>query len=479
MTLGKFKISLFSGQNINDNKIMNIQHTPGGPVQETTPIKFYDKLPEAADVVIIGGGVIGLFSALYMQRSGLKVVVCEKGRVAGEQSSRNWGWIRQHGRDYAELPIMMEAAQLWKQVDRETNRRIGLKQEGVCYLASSSKKLEKGVKWLETAKEYQLDTRLLSKEEVDRLIDKSARGKGAHEWVGATYTASDSRAEPWQAIPAVAELAQSEGVQIIENCAVRLLDIQAGKITGVITEHGTIKSEQVLLAAGAWSSLFARRHGINIPQLSVRSTVCQTEVLPKFFAGNAGDENLAFRRRNDGGYTLAGGARSDCYIGRDSIRNFWKYLPVAAAHLPDVTFKPIAPKGFPDAWGTKRSWSGDEVTPFEKMRVLNPEPNLRQVETMRENFAKRFPVVGKPKIRLSWAGMIDAMPDIVPIVDRAPDLNGLIIATGMSGHGFGIGPGFGKIISEMFAGKTLGHDMKRFRFSRFTDGSRLEVGPDI
>ena len=479
MTLGKFKISLFSRQKLHDNKFMNIQQASTGPVQETTPVKFFDKLPDAADVVIIGGGVIGLFSALYMQRSGLRVVVCEKGRVACEQSSRNWGWIRQHGRDYAELPIMMEAAQLWKHADRETNGRVGLKRGGVCYLASSQAKLEKGVKWLDTAREHQLDTKLLSKKEVDRLIDKSARGEGAHEWVGATYTASDSRAEPWQAIPAVAELAQSEGVQIIENCAARLLDIQAGKITGVVTEQGTIKCEQVLLAAGAWSSLFAMRHGVNIPQLSVRSTVCQTEVLPEFFIGNAADESLAFRRRNDGGYTLAGGARSDCYIGRDSFRNFWKYLPVAAAHLPDVTFKFAAPRGFPDAWGTKRTWAGDEITPFENMRVLNPEPNFKQVETMRANFAKRFPVVGKPKIRQAWAGMIDAMPDIVPIVDRVPHLQGLIIATGMSGHGFGIGPGFGKIISQMVMNKNPGHDIKRFRFSRFTDGSRLEVGPDI
>jgi glycine/D-amino acid oxidase-like deaminating enzyme len=414
-----------------------------------------------------------------MQRNGLKVVVCEKGRVAGEQSSRNWGWVRQHGRDRAELPIMMEAAQLWKQIDKETNGRTGLKQGGVCYLASTDEKLEKGIKWLDTAKECQLDTRLLSKAEVDKLIDKSARGEGAHEWVGATYTPSDARAEPWQAIPAIAELAQSEGVRIVENCAVRMLDIEGGTITGVVTEQGTIRCEQVLLAAGAWSSLFAKRHGINIPQLSVRSTVCQTEALPEFYGGNAADENIAFRRREDGGFTLAGGARSDCYIGRDSFRHFWKYLPVAAAHLPDVTFRPYAPKGFPDAWGTKRSWAGDEITPFEVMRVLNPEPNHKQVELLRENFAKRFPSVGKPKIKLAWAGMIDAMPDIVPIVDRVPELQGLIIATGMSGHGFGIGPGFGKIIAEMVQGKSLGHKMERFRFSRFTDGSTLEVGPDI
>lgn len=458
---------------------MNIHAHPTGPVQIGKPIQFSDSLPEEADVVITGGGIIGLFAALYMNRDGLKVVVCEKGRIACEQSSRNWGWIRQHGRDRAELPIMMEATRLWEQVDREVDGRTGFKRGGICYLASTEAKLEKRAEWLETAKECQLDTRILSKSEVDKLIDRNQRGQGAHEWVGATHTPNDARAEAWQAIPAIAELAHSEGVSILENCAVRVLDVAGGKVKGVITEQGVIKCEQVLLAAGAWSSLFAKRHGINIPQLSVRSTVCQTEPLPDFYAGNAADEKLAFRRRNDGGYNLAGGARSDCYIGRDSFRNFWKYLPVATAHLPDITFRPYAPKGFPDAWSTKRNWAGDEVSPFEKMRVLDPKPNLKQVETMRENFARRFPSVGKPQIQHAWAGMIDTMPDVVPIVDRVPTLQGLIIATGMSGHGFGIGPAFGKIISEIVRGKTSAHNLERFRFSRFNDGSKLEVGPDI
>ncbi len=75
--------------------------------------------------------------------------------------------------------------------------------------------------------------------------------------------------------------------------------------------------------------------------------------------------------------------------------------------------------------------------------------------------------------------MIDAMPDIVPIVDRVPKINGLILACGMSGHGFGIGPGFARIIAKMAAGKPAGHDMSRFRFSRFTDGSKMRPGPAI
>ena len=92
-------------------------------------------------------------------------------------------------------------------------------------------------------------------------------------------------------------------------------------------------------------------------------------------------------------------------------------------------------------------------------------------------FTARFKSIGAPEIRTAWAGMIDAMPDVVPIVDRVPGTNGLIVATGMSGHGFGIGPGFGDVIARMAANDEQQHDIRRFRFDRFTDGSKLELGP--
>ena len=375
---------------------MDTQETSSAPIQADTPVTFSDPLPKEVDVAVVGGGVIGVFSALYMARSGLKVAVLEKGRIAGEQSSRNWGWIRQHGRDHAELPIMMEASRLWEEADKQCGGRTGFERRGVCYLASGEERLAKRENWLEIAKQHQLDTRMLSKAEVANLIDRNDDYPSTHAWIGAAYTPSDARAEPWKAIPAIAKLAQSEGVDVIENCAVRCLDFEGGEVSGVVTEQGSLRCEQVVLAAGAWSSLFARRHGVKIPQLSVRSTACRTAPLPEVFGGNAADEELAFRRRNDGGYTLAGGARSDCYIGPDSFRHFMKYLPVAAAHLPEVSFSLKAPKGFPDSWGTARSWTADEISPFEKMRVLNPDPNKKQVEIIRQNFEN---------VSLLWASL--------------------------------------------------------------------------
>ena len=89
-----------------------------------------------------------------------------------------------------------------------------------------------------------------------------------------------------------------------------------------------------------------------------------------------------------------------------------------------------------------------------------------------------LPALGKVEIAASWAGMIDSMPDIVPVVDRAP-VEGLSICTGMCGHGFGIGPGFGRVMADMVLDGEIGHDLSRFRLARFSDGSVPELGPDL
>lgn len=443
------------------------------PISETSPVRFAGALPPRADVVVVGGGVIGVMTAWFLRERGLSVVVCEKGRIAGEQSGRNWGWVRQQGRDPVELPIMVESLSIWKRLSAEMGDGLGFKQTGVLYLAKTQKEIEGFEGWTEHSRAHQLDTRLLTASETMAML------KGAvSPWIGALWTASDARAEPWLAVPALAAAAEEMGVVIREACAVRGLDLAAGRVAGVVTEAGRIDCDHVVVAAGAWSRLFLGAHSVSIPQLSVLASVAATEPMPEIFPGNAADDDFAFRRRADGGYSIAPGGEHDFFIGPDAFRSFGVYLPVLKKDFRSTNFRISAPKGFPDAWGTPRRWSLDQPGPFEGQRVLNPAPNMTTLGEVQDSFGKAFPSLGRPKLKAAWAGMIDTLPDVVPIVDHAP-IPGLTIATGMSGHGFGIGPGMGRVVADLVMGRPVGHDLSRFRLSRFSDGSRIEPGPSL
>lgn len=444
------------------------------PISDQTPITHPGPHPADSDVVVIGGGVIGVCTALFLARSGQRVTLLEKGRIAGEQSSRNWGWIRQQGRDPDELGIMTEANRIWRALAGETNVDIGLKTGGVTYLARTDKEMADYAAWLPHAQAHGLDSRMLSSGETAALIPGMS-----HTYKGALYTASDMRAEPWVAVPALAGIAARAGVTLVENCAVRALDLEAGRVAGVITEQGYIKTCEVVLAGGAWSALFLRRHGVALPQLSVRATVAATEPLPMVYPGGAADEHIAFRARADGGYSLAAGGFHELFVGPDAFRALPKYLTQLRADPFGTRFLPAAPRGFPDAWGTPRHWDADSPSPFERMRVLDPKPNAAKVKALARDFAALFPDIGPVRIKSAWAGLIDTMPDVVPVVDRIAAIPGLTLGTGMSGHGFGIGPGMGKVLAALVTGDDVGHDLKRFRMGRFTDGTRMRIGPSV
>jgi len=447
---------------------------PSFPFSESDPIQFAGPAPKCADVVIIGGGVIGVTTALYLAEKGVAVTLVEKGRIAAEQSSRNWGWIRQQGRDEDELPIVIEACRLWKQLSKECGEDIGLAQTGVTYLANSANEMADFDDFMTIAARHDVDTRLLSSAETAALIPGMAR-----KFHGAMTTPSDMRAEPWLAVPALARLAARKGATIVENCAARSLDISAGRISGVWTETGLIETSSVLVAGGAWSSLLLRLHGVSIPQLSVRSTVAATEPMPEVHAGAAVDSEVAFRRRQDGGYTLAPGSGSALYVGPDAFRHAVKYLPALLDNPFGLRYLPAAPSRFPDAWSKRRTWTADETSPFERMRILNPAPSQKGLRSVEREFARLFPDLGPVRLKTGWAGMIDAMPDVVPVVDRVEAIGGLFVATGMSGHGFGIGPGIGRVVADLIKGHAVGHDLSRFRLSRFSDGSAIKLGPAL
>lgn len=442
-------------------------------ITDSAPIRFSDALPDETDVVIIGAGIAGIATAYFLAERGVKVVVCEKGRVAGEQSSRNWGWVRQQGRDWAELPIMMESNRIWRGLAKKTgDEDLTFTQSGCLYLADTKAKLGQFEEWYEVARQHQLATRMLSQNEVKAKYP-NIRG----DWIGGMLTETDGRAEPFVAVPALARAAQRAGVCIAEECAVRTLDIEAGQVAGVATEKGRVRCRQVVLAGGVWSTHFAANASLSLPQLAIRSTVARTEPAPNSYVPNISSPGLTMRRRSDGGYTITTGTLAEHYLSPSSFRYFTKFLKLLKTAARDVRLHPGAPKDFPGAWGMQRRWTAEQVSPFERMRVVSPKPSPLVLKHIEQRMPKRFPELRNIKLAESWAGMIDVTPDAVPILGESHTQPGLYIATGLSGHGFGLGPAVGRIMADILTGGVPGHDLSRFRMRRFFDGSPIIPGP--
>ncbi len=417
-------------------------------------------LPEKCDVVIIGAGIIGIAAAYYLARKGVSVTVCEKGRVAGEQSSRNWGFVRQQGRDPAEIPTIMESLRIWRGLADEIGEDVGFRQAGVFYLASTEEQVAAYEDWLEHARQYQIDTRLVPGSEISRHLP-DAKGR----WIAALNTPSDGRAEPSLATPALSRAAVRHGANIVTGCAIRGLEIEAGRVTGVVTEQGRIRTQSVLCAGGAWSSLFCARHGITLPQLKIRSSVFRTGPAPKITDYAVWSHDVAFRRRADGGYTVAHGAASEVPFTPDLLRWFPRFMPAYRQERARLRLR--LDGRFYTELMTPRRWSLDATSPFETTRVNDPAPNRAIIAEAHRNLGRLFPQLRDVPIAESWAGLIDVMPDAVPVIAPVATLPGFYLSTGFSGHGFGIGPAAGKLSAEMITGAAGQTDLAPFRLERF------------
>ena len=409
------------------------------------PIAQRSELPSKVDVVVIGGGIIGASTALCLAERGVSVALCEKGRIAGEQSSRNWGWCRKMGRDPAEIPLAVESLRLWERMNARTNAESGFRQRGIVYLCANAREAAQYEAWLEAARSFQMDSRLIGTQEIDRLLPGSAR-----RWTAALYTPSDGSAEPELATAAIADAAQRAGASVLEQCAVRGIETAAGAVSGVVTEQGAIRCSQVVLAGGVWSSLFCGNLGIRFPQLKILGSVMRIAPLAGAPEPAAGAGNFAFRKRLDGGYTVAQRNANIAEIVPDSFRFFGDFLPSAVKQWHEIRLR--VGRRFIEEWTMPRRWPLDAVTPFEKVRTLDPEPAASVLEEGSRYLREAFPLFRDMRIVERWAGLIDVTPDAVPVISAVPRIPGFFVASGFSGHGFGIGPGAGQLMADLVTG---------------------------
>jgi glycine/D-amino acid oxidase-like deaminating enzyme len=292
-------------------------------------------------------------------------------------------------------------------------------------------------------------------------------GAGARH-LGAMYTTSDGRAEPIWAAPAMAAAARAKGATILQDCAVRGVELEGGRVTAVVTEKGRIRCKAAILAGGAWSSLFLRNLGVKLPQLTTRGSVLRTEPMdgPEYSASGDG---WAIRKRLDGGYNVAHGTWIEPDVVPDSFRYFFDFLPLLKAERKVIRLRFSGE--FLRQWRQKKRWTLDEKTPFEVVRTLDPAPLDWVLDDAVKKLVRAFPAFANLQVAEKWAGLIDTTPDTVPVIAPVQKIPGLTVATGFSGHGFGIGPAAGQLAADLATGAPPLVDPAPFRFERLTDGT--------
>src|SRR4051812_9765454 len=417
--------------------------------------------PTRADVVVIGGGIIGVFTAYYLAKRGLTVALVEKGRIGAEQSSRNWGWCRQQNRDARELPMATKSLELWDQFAADSGEDTGFTRCGLLYLSDDEAQLAGWAQWREFAKTTGVTTHMLSGREA------SERGQATGcAWKGGVFSPTDGTADPALAAPAVAAALMKLGGTVHQNCAARGIELEGGRVCGVVTEAGTVKTRIAVHAGGAWASSFCHQLDVRFPLATVRQSIVRLSPVDQRLPDALAGPNVAITRRPDGHYILAISGRGRVDPTPQLLRFAPQFIPMFAKR-----WRNVFPGGLEGMrWGheTRALWKLDEPTPMERARILDPKPDPAGVRETHRRAVDLLPPLREARIANTWAGYIDSTPDGVPGIGEVPQVPGFILAAGFSGHGFGIGPGAGHLIADLAAGADPIVDPAPYRPERFS-----------
>lgn len=367
-----------------------------------------------ADVIIVGGGIIGCAAAYYLTKKGCSVLVLEGSKDIGNGgSSRNGGGVRQSGRDPRELPLAMYGIKnLWPTLSEELEVDCEYHQDGNLRLGKTEKHLEILQGLTDRAKACGLDVRMIDGDEV-RAINPYL----SDEVIGASWCPTDGHANPLTTTLGYYKMARRLGARFITEEPVVVLRKIKGHLRQVITKDNVYEGDTVILAAGLGSRDIAATVGIDIPMQPAMLETLVTEAQPPMF-----DQMLGTAEADFYGHQTKHG--SFVFGGTSGLEGFTKdnHTPVTSSISAPSTCRGII---------------------------------------------KYFPVLRDAKIVRTWAGWMDLCADKVPVISTVSEVPGLILACGFSGHGFGIAPAVGTVLSQLALHEPTAVDLHELRYDRF------------
>jgi len=365
------------------------------------------------ETAIIGGGLMGCWTAYFLRRRGRSVTVLEKGSVGAQASGVNFGNVRLQGRHSRQLPLAIRSHEQWERLEDLIGDSCEFVATGHLYVACDETQQAKLEHYAEDASAHGIAVELLSPAEIgSRWPWLGVRA------VGGCYSARDGAANPRLVTPAVARAARRLGAEILERTKVLSVEPTGSGFRLTTDSNLTIESEVLVNTAGAWALDIAEGFGETAPMFAAGPPQFVTEPLPYFIepAVQLVDGSVIFRQVARGNVVVAG--------------------------YPRGPSDPIANRA--------------------------PVPPAKTLATM-ERLAETVPALAHAQVIRVWSGIEGYIPDMLPVIGPSATTDGLFHAFGFCGHGFQLGPGVGLVMSELIVDGATPTPLDAFSISRFND----------
>lgn len=368
-----------------------------------------------ADVLIIGGGIMGASTAFFLRQRGVSVILLERWLVGQQASGVNFGNVRRQGRFLGQLPLANRAHNVWLRVHELLGEDVELVRAGhlrCAYVQDSADRMEV---YAREAREYGLELELLAPSAL-----RQRYGFLGPDVIAGSLSAQDGHANPRLAAPAFGRAAARAGAHIYENTEVKSLAKDGEDFRAICADGREFKAPVMLVASGAWAPKMAEQFDEPVPLVVRGPQMAVTEPVPYIIGPSIGvsspllEETLYFRQVKRGNIVMGG-------CGRGAATTDPRTAPVMPEHT---------------------------LTQFKQM-------------------ARLAPPVAKLNIIRVWSGVEGYMPDDLPIMGPSATTAGLHYAFGFCGHGFQIGPGVGETMAELIATGATSTPIAPFSIRRF------------
>jgi sarcosine oxidase subunit beta len=381
------------------------------------------------EVVVIGGGISGTAAAYELASAGIPVTLLEQETLASMASGWTLAGVRQSGRHPAELPLATVAVSRWEQLADELGADVEYRQEGNLRLARSAQEATHIRAIVDEQRALGLDISYLPDNAAVREIAPAL----AESIVAASYCATDGHANPIATVRAFAAAAERRGARLRTRIRATAIAVSGGRVHGVHTTSGEIAADAVVVAAGVHTGRLCAPLGLDIPIQVGQVAVAQTVPLPPLLRQVLGTATADFAGRQEvsGRFRLTGGGSP------------WPH------RLEEL----------------------DE----DDERVLPPAGEL---DSALQRAIAVLPALAEARLANVWGGLLDMTPDALPIIERAAEVSGLIVAAGFSGHGFCLGPVTGRIVRDLVVSGRTDQPIAPFRRDRF-HGARTQAAATL